>query len=611
MSLASALRLSLTRRSLGRFAQVVMPAFENDSCHQLIIDNLEFLLSGKIKKLAIITPPRHGKTTLGNVILPAFVLGRDPTETIISVSYGSELSETWGRRVRNILADPAFQELYPHCKLSPDSQAAYQFTTTAGGMYTATGRGGPITGKGASLLVLDDLIKDAQEANSETTCRGIIEWLQSTAFTRLTPHGRVLAIATRWSERDPMGWILQQQGWTVLHLPALAESANDPLGRAIGQALWPSQYPVERLDQIRIDVGSRVFQSLYQGNVAASQGTIFKRDWFRHYTTPPESFIRIVQSWDTSYKSGAANDYSVCVTMGETQSGFYVLSLYRAKVEFPELKRKVAELADAWHPSEIYIEDRASGQSLVQEIKLATSYPVIAIKVDRDKETRASATTGYYEAGKVFFPEGASWLLDAEDELASFPGGLHDDIVDAISQALNKLRDTGGSLGLLDYLKALATGKRQMPAAPEQIQAKGTAIASKPIVTRDQAKEYTEGHPPPPCPHPACQNPSTFLQRDHAGIWHIHCRQCGRIDGQDRPDKSIVIGVNCCSFPLRQVIGSEVRCGNCGAQSGRDPRTPAPLGVKRDGRFSGGYALRRPRGDFPMGEWSTWDFRRR
>jgi hypothetical protein len=234
---------------------------------------------------------------------------------VITVSYGSELSETFGRRVRNILSDPAFSEVFPNSKLSPDSAAAYRFTTTAGGEYNATGRGGPITGKGASLLILDDLVKDSSEANSDTVCRGIIEWLQHVCFTRLTPDGRVLAIATRWSERDPMGWILQQHGWTVLHLPALAESAKDPLGRQIGEALWPSHYPVEALEAVRADVGPRVFQTLYQGNASASQGTIFKRDWFRHYQQLPENFTKIVQSWDTAFKTGATNDYSVCASL--------------------------------------------------------------------------------------------------------------------------------------------------------------------------------------------------------------------------------------------------------------------------------------------------------
>jgi predicted phage terminase large subunit-like protein len=147
----------------------------------------------------------------------------------------------------------------------------------------------------------------------------------------------------------------------------------------------------------------------------------------------------------------------VCVTIGEAQSGFYLLALYRAKVEFPELKRQVAQQADFWRPSEIYVEDKASGQSLIQELKTATSYPVIPVKIDRDKETRAAATTGYFKAGRVLFPADAPWLADLEDELASFPGGLHDDCVDAVSQALNRLRDSSGVLGLVRLMEDLST----------------------------------------------------------------------------------------------------------------------------------------------------------
>jgi predicted phage terminase large subunit-like protein len=554
------LRLLLDRRSLARFACAMMPAFELSPCHRIIVEHLERLLSGRIKKLAIIAPPRHGKSLLGSVMLPSFALGKNPRETIITCSYGSDLSETWGRRVRNILNDPAFGELFPGCRLSPDSAAVYRFETTAGGEYSAVGRGGPVTGRGASLLILDDLIKDASEANSEAVCRSIVDWLMSVAFTRLSPGGRVLAIATRWSEKDPMGWILQQHGWTVLHLPAFAE-ANDALGRATGEALWPSRYPVEALEGIRADVGSRVFACLYQGNVAAAQGTIFKRDWFRHYQQSPEKFNRVVQSWDTSFKTGKTNDYSVCATIGQTQNGIYLLSLYRAKVEFPELKRKVGELADLWQPQEILIEDRASGQSLVQELKLATSYPVIAVAVDRDKETRASAVTGYFESGRVLFPEGAAWLADLEDELASFPGALHDDCVDAISQALNRLRDSsGGILGLIVAMQDWSSGKRPLPRTPEELKA---TPAPRPEAS-SKPKEVT---------HPFCKTCNVMLSPfgNSAIAGDLLCRQCGGVYLRDgtlvAKPSNIVIGVNCCPHPLRQVCGTTIRCGNCGLEA--------------------------------------------
>jgi predicted phage terminase large subunit-like protein len=584
------LRLSLTRRSLSRFGRAMMPAFEAAPCQQIIIDKLEELLAGKIKKLAIIAPPRHGKSLLGSVMAPAFALGRNPTETIITISYGSELSEGWGRRVRNILSDPAFREVFPACQLSADSAAAYRFTTTAGGEYSAVGRGGPVTGRGASLLVLDDLIKDSSEANSDTVCRGIVDWLQNVAFTRLTPNGRVLAIATRWSERDPMGWILQQNGWTVLHLPAFAETEADPLGREVGEALWPSHYPVEALEAIRTDVGSRVFQTLYQGNVSASQGTIFKRDWFRHYQQPPENFSRIVQSWDTAFKTGATNDYSVCATFGETPNGFYLLALYRAKVEFPELKRQVAQQADLWRPSEIFVEDKASGQSLVQELKLATSYPVIAVKIDRDKEARASAVTGYFESGRVLFPEGAAWLGDLEDELASFPGGLHDDCVDAISQALNRLRGSGDELGLVKLIREMAEGIRDRlgrlidrPAAkPAPVR-----VSNTPVETR---VEGSRGQPPRPGPCPACHSTATCWKPGGGGLpgrpWVIHCNQCGGEDGIPLPKEIDPLKCPVAGCNLSMIwSGGTLRCQNHG-----QPHQPQAVAI---GMTRGEYQARR------------------
>lgn len=560
---------NVERRSLARFASAVVPAFDPAPHAKLTIRYLERLLSGQIRKLAIIMPPRHGKSTLGNILFPSYALGRNPRETIITVSYGADLAEGFGRRVRNFIGDIAFQEIFPDCKLSPDSQAAYRFETTLGGEFTATGRGGPVTGRGASLLILDDLLKDQMEANSEAICRSAIEWLQSVAFSRLTPNGRVLAIGTRWSERDPIGWLLAQAGWTVLHLPAFAQE-NDPLGRSPGEALWPSHYPVEALEQIRTDVGPRVFQCLYQGNVAAAEGTLFKRDWFRHYQRPPEKFTKIIQSWDTSFKTGHTNDYSVCATIGETSTGFYLLSLLRAKLEFPQLKAAVQELAEQWRPSEILIEDKASGQSLIQELKLSTSYPVIAVKVDRDKESRAAATTGYFEAGRVQFPEGAPWLADLEDELASFPGALHDDCVDALSQAFNRLREGRGIFGVLDWFRAK---KEQFGDRLE----KWVAPAPKEPRPAPVVSGHAQQPAKPPGPKteeprtcPECRSRCTVRlgQQYPSGRWH--CNQCG-VEFDDlgtvlsRPAPS---GRFCeCEHPLIVQIGNERRCNQCGRQS--------------------------------------------
>ena len=481
---------SLAAGSLKAFGLLLMPGFEVAPHHQLIIDKIELLLRGKIRKLAIITPPRHGKTTIASVLLPAYYLGKNPRGNVICASYGAELSEGWGRRVRGLLQDENFAKVFPNCILSPDSQAAGRFNTVSGGEYISTGRGGPLTGRGADLMVLDDLIKDAQEANSDITCRGIVEWLKHVALTRLSRNGKILAISTRWSEKDPMGWLLKEQrGWEVVHLPAISEGASDLLRRPAGAALWESQFPLHVLESIRIAVGAQVWQSLYQGNPTAAQGTVFKRQWFRHYQNVPEKFSKIVMSFDTAFKTGSANDFSVATVWGQTDNGIYLLHCWRDRVEFAELRRQVVEQASQWKPHAVLIEDRASGQSLIQELKAATTFPVIAVKADSDKQTRASAVTAYFEAGKVYFPEGAAWLADLEDELAGFPGAVHDDIVDSCTQALNYLRETGGAFGVLDYLNGLFVTKKYVEPPEPVVQVDALKVAQ--LRARQEAESIT------------------------------------------------------------------------------------------------------------------------
>lgn len=576
--------LATARSSLECFGYAVLPGFEVAPHHALIIDKVERLLRGKVKKLAIICPPRHGKSTIASILLPAYYLGRNPGNSVICASYGSDLSEGWGRRVRNIVSSPLFHSIFPNCRLSPDSSAVGRFDTTFGGTYIATGRGGPLTGRGANLMVLDDLIKDAEEAKSDVVCKSVIDWLAHVAFTRMHRDARVIAISTRWSERDPMGWILrEQQGWEVLHLPAISEGGDDPLGRPLGAPLWESQFPLPALQSIRAAVGAQVWQCLYQGNPKAALGSIFQRQWFRRYTQPPTSFQKIIQSWDTAFKTGASNDYSVCSTWGSTESGFYLLSLWRDKVEFPELKKQVKLQAEQWKPHAILVEDKASGQSLVQELKTATTFPVLPVKVDKDKESRASAITAFFEAGKVHFPEGAAWLSDVEDELAGFPGDVHDDIVDSTSQALNYLRGSTGILGLIEWMRNIASGLLTSAGETKPMPEPQRPTQSDDPLGRQVALQFQmklAGVKPagladeviPPCP--LCQGPRIFLNGT------VHCNGCAATfaNSTDVEPTSIVREAGpCCSSPLRQRIPGGWRCAQCGAQSNlNQPTNGAP-----------------------------------
>jgi predicted phage terminase large subunit-like protein len=372
---------------------------------------------------------------LASQIFPAWFLGRHPDRSIITACYGQELADDFGRKVRNMVSDPLHHAIFPEFRLADDSTSMHRFSTTAGGSYYAVGRGGAITGRGAHLFLIDDPLKGAEEAHSEVVRRALQQWFSSVGYTRLQPNGAVVLISTRWHEDDLAGYLLRQdpRGWDFLWLPAIAEV--DESFRRAGDALWPDKYPLEELQSIRTVTGSAAFESLYQQRPSAAEGSIFKRDWWRYFSEVPVC-KRIVQSWDTAFKSGAENDFSACSVWGVAASGYYLLWFWRAKVEFPELKRRMKWLAEQYKPNQILVEDKGSGQSLIQELRYETALPVIPIKVDRDKLSRAQAITPLIEAGRVFLPQSAPFLSDFVDELAAFPNGVHDDAVDCTTQAL-------------------------------------------------------------------------------------------------------------------------------------------------------------------------------
>jgi predicted phage terminase large subunit-like protein len=290
------------------------------------------------------------------------------------------------------------------------------------------------------LLLIDDPLKDREEANSETVRKALHEWFASVAYTRLMPGGAIIIIQTRWHEDDLAGWLLREhasENWEILNLPAIAE--QDEGFRKEGEALWPEKFPIQALNRIREAIGDAAWASLYQQRPAAAEGAIFKRSWWRSYRERPK-FSQILQSWDTAFKKGAENCFSVCTTWGWAENGYYLLSVWRGRVEFPELRRVLIAQAEEWKPHAILVEDRASGQSLLQELK-STALPVIGVKVDSDKFSRAQAVTAIVESGKVFLPEAAPWLNDYKEEMAAFPTGLYDDAVDSTTQALNYFRE--------------------------------------------------------------------------------------------------------------------------------------------------------------------------
>lgn len=415
--------------------------------HRILAKKLEGVANGTIKRLIVEMPPRHGKSMEASEFFPAWYLGNNPDHQVIAATYAQGLADDFGRKVRNLVDSDVHRAFFPHSQLSDDSQAANRFHLSSRGAYFAVGAGGPITGRGAHLLLIDDPIKGREEAESQTMRQRLKDWYTSVARTRLMPNGAIVVIQTCWHEDDLASWLLREhahEGWDLLRLPAIAEP-NDPMGRAEGEALWPEAYPLSELEVIKRSVGARDWAALYQQRPAAMEGAILKRDnwaYYRPTETNPQALIeslcitRVIQAWDTAFKVSTANDYSVGVTIGVAKARYYILDVWRDRAEFPELKRALVAQAAKWNPHAVVIEDAAAGQSLIQELRRNTRIPLIALKVDKDKVTRASAITALHEAKLVYLPEGQHWVSDFVDECASFPSAVHDDQVDAFVHAL-------------------------------------------------------------------------------------------------------------------------------------------------------------------------------
>jgi len=423
-----------------------------------IADKLEAVERGEITRLIITVPPRHGKSQLSSILFPCWFLGRHPTEYIVQSGYAESIALTHSRKARDIFVKREMGNVFPEVRyrpereaqrvIIPERQAAHEWGTTTGGSYYAVGIGGGLTGRGFDLGIIDDPVKDAEEAESEVYRERVWDWYTMVFRTRLAPGARIIVIMTRWHQDDLVGRLLAQQKddptadqWDVVHMKAINED---------GEALWPDRYPVDNLLKTRASMGTKAFISLFQGDPTIAEGEIIKREWWQYYEEPPE-FSYKIQSWDTAFKDKQQNDYSVCTTWGIVRNAIYLIGLWRAKVEFPELKQGAEALYLKHKPRRVLVEDKASGQSLIQELRRHTRIPLLAIKVDQNKVARANAATPLIEAGKVYLPKNATWLHDFIEECSAFPNAAHDDMVDSLTQTINYLVNPGPREGVAVY----------------------------------------------------------------------------------------------------------------------------------------------------------------
>lgn len=409
---------------------------------------------GRTKRLIVNMPPRHGKSELISRYFPAWYLGTYPDRRIILVSYEAGFAASWGRKTKELLEEHG-EDLFG-IKLNRLSNSAYRWDVAdhEGGL-NATGVGGAITGKGANVLIIDDPVKNDEQANSKTYRDKTYDWFRATAYTRLEPGGAIIVIMTRWNFDDLAGRLLNDpesdDKWEVIDFPAIAKE-DDILGRKEGEALWPYRYSRKKLQSIKKQIGSYWFNALYQQQPIASEYQIFKSQWWQEYSELPDYSI-LIQSWDTAFKEKEQNDFSVCTTWALTKKGYYLVDYWRGKVLFPDLQRQVVMQFNKHKPNVVLIEDAASGQSLIQVLQRETKIPIKAVKALKDKVTRAHLVTPLFEAGKIFVPKDAVYLADIINECSEFPYGNHDDIVDSITQALDFLRKRAGSSKTVNLMK--------------------------------------------------------------------------------------------------------------------------------------------------------------
>lgn len=408
--------------------------------HFLLCDAVHRICEGKLKKLMVFMPPRHGKSQTITETLPSYLNGKFPNKKVMTISYGDSLAKEFGRKNRQKVKEYG-KEIF-NVELDPanKSMSDYTIKDMLGGSYFSSILGG-VTGRGAHYLIIDDPIKTRQEAESETYRNRVWEEYQSSLSTRLMPNGVTIVILTRWHHDDLAGRILASEPdeWEVISLPAIAEE-NDLLGREEGEPLWSEfGYDNEWAAKKKVEVGSKVWYSLYQQRPTPDSGDVFKREWIQFYKTLPQLDEQLI-SVDASFKDKKTSDFCVIQAWGKKGANKYLIDQVRDRMNFPQTVAAIRTFS-AKHPKAHtkLVEDKANGTAIIDYLKKEIS-GMIPIEPMGGKTVRADAISPQWEAGNVFLPHPSicPWINDFIEELIQFPAGKHDDMVDAMSQALTR-----------------------------------------------------------------------------------------------------------------------------------------------------------------------------
>lgn len=439
------------RNTFMGFVERVWPEFISGRHHKIMAQAFERVARGECKRLIINMPPRHTKSEFASYLLPAWFLGKYPNKKIIQSSNTGELAVGFGRKVRNLVDTEVYREIFPELTLQQDSKAAGRWNTSKGGDYFAIGVGGTVTGKGANVLIIDDPHSEqeaALAASNPEVFDKVYEWYTSGPRQRLQPGGAIVIVMTRWAQRDLTGQVLKAahnrggEQWEVIEFPAIMPS---------GKPLWPEFWSLGELEALRTELPNSKWQAQYQQNPIGNESAIVKRDWWKWWEgeRPPQCEY-ILQSWDTAFEKTQRADYSAGTTWGifyndedHSLPNIILLNTYKKRVEWVQLKKDVFEEYEEWEPDSVIVEKKATGAPLIYELR-AMGIPVQEFTPSRgqDKIARLNSVSDIIASGKVWVPRTA-WAEELVDEIAAFPSGEHDDLVDATTLALMRFRQGG------------------------------------------------------------------------------------------------------------------------------------------------------------------------
>ncbi len=410
-----------------------------------------------VKRLIVSMPPRYLKSEICSVAFLLWIFGRDPSVRIIAGSYSEDLARHFGRARQKVMGTDWYRSAFRHARSSLRKNTESEIVTRDGGGCYATSVGGSLTGRGGNFIVIDDPIK-VGGAMSRAERNAVNEWYRHTLFTRLNDKKNdvIIIVMQRAHVDDLAGYVRELDDWEILELPAIADeeawiqtgpAPNDRYHRLPGEPLHPEREDISTLEAIKKAIGGYSFGSQYQQRPIPMTGNLIKREWLKWIDKAPNYFDcdAVYQSWDTAIGTESSNSYSVCTTWGVRSGKYYLLHVFRERIEVPDLLEAIRSLAEKFHPQVVLVEDTSSGATLRHLVNLPKGTSLIPVKAPRmDKEARLSLTAPMFESGSVFVPTDEPWSADYEDELLSFPETRFNDQVDSTSQFLLWVLDPQG-----------------------------------------------------------------------------------------------------------------------------------------------------------------------